>query len=93
MFQRGSQHDLQAKLAKTDGEIADPPLSSGRVKAAHALIDEMGKDDKDALEKELAAHDLPSLEELGRIQIKHTFSWWKLHRDRKKLVGKLDSAK
>ncbi len=86
MFKRDSLDEVQLKLEKIDAEITAHPLASGPVKEAQALIDANGGQDNDAVEVELAARDLPSLQELGKIQLAGTRSWWALHRRRKKLV-------
>lgn len=90
MARRETQEELTAQLQELDAEIAAHPLASEKVRAAHAVIDELGADDKEAVAERLAEMGLPGLEGLGRIQAKHTVSWWKLHRRRLKLLAKFD---
>jgi hypothetical protein len=92
MFRRDSLDGLNAKLETVDAEIAAHPLSSTAVKEAHAIIEAKGEKDTAAVERELAERNLPSLEDLGRIQVKTTASWWRLYRDRKKLVHKIEKS-
>lgn len=77
------------KLAAVDAAISSHPLASAPVKSAFEAIERHGKDNKEAISKELGERNLPSLDELGRIQIRNMFSWWKLHRSRRSLLKKL----
>ena len=86
MFKRDSAQEVELKLAEVDAEIAGHPLASDAVKEAQAFIDEKGDQDNAAVDAELAARNLPGLEELGKIQLSSTRSWWALHRRRNKLV-------
>lgn len=90
MFPRESAEQLTRRLAEVDGLIAAHPLAQASVREAHALIESIGEKDTDALSGELAARGLPTLEELGRIQVQTTSSWWRLHRDRKKILKKIE---
>lgn len=45
------------------------------------------------MSRELADQNLPSLEELGKLQVDSTISWWKLHRKRNNLVKKIARSK
>lgn len=87
---RKSDHALQAKLESIDAAIAAHPYSSERFKGANAVIAATGKDGKDLVERELAENDPPGLEELGKIQLRGTASWWKLHRERNKVAKKIE---
>lgn len=80
-------HELQARLTEIDEKILSHPLSADRVKDAHATIEEVGKSNKEEVEKTLKERGLPDLKELGKIQLKHTFSWWRLHRQRQKTLN------
>ena len=93
MFHRESLEELEAKLEAVDAEIASHPLSSERVKAAQAIVEALGTQDTEKVSKELADQNLPSLEELGKVQVDSTMSWWKLHRKRNNLVKKIARAK
>ena len=86
MFNRDSIEVVELKLEKVDAEIAAHPLSSEPVKEAQALIDAKGDKDNETVEAELASRNLPGLEELGKIQLSGTRSWWALHRRRNKLL-------
>lgn len=73
-------------------KIAAHPLSSPPVKEAHAVIEAHGgKDESGELSRELKERGLPSLEELGKIQARTSFSWWRLHRKRRSLERRLAS--
>ena len=93
MFHSESLEELEAKLEAVDAEIASHPLSSERVKAAQAIVEALGTKDTEKVSKELADQNLPSLEELGKVQVDSTMSWWKLHRKRNNLVKKIARSK
>ena len=93
MFQKESREDLEARLRALDEEISAHPLASEPVKQAHQIVERHNENDKDAIAKDLAEHGLPSLDKLGKIQLEHTGSWWRLHRNRNKIVKKLDKLK
>lgn len=93
MFHRESLEELEAKLEAVDAEIASHPLSSERVKAAQAVVEALGTQGTEKVSKELADQNLPSLEELGKVQVDSTMSWWKLHRKRNNLVKKIARSK
>ncbi|KAB1662119.1 hypothetical protein F8O07_07200 [Pseudoclavibacter sp. CFCC 13796] len=46
-------------------------------------------DDVEAISQELEAQGQPSIADLGRIQVRGTLSWWRLHRKRKNILAKL----
>ncbi|PHP52852.1 hypothetical protein BW737_006820 [Actinomyces ruminis] len=71
-----------------DAQIASHPLGSDRVRAAHRIIEECNRDE-DSASRELERMGLPSLQELGLLQVRHTLSWWRLHRKRKILIRRL----
>lgn len=89
MFERRSPAELRKALTEVEEQIAQHPLGSEEVQLAHQVITAHDGDDKEAIEAELKASNLPSLAKLGEIQAKGTLSWWKLHRKRKKLIAKL----
>jgi len=83
--------ELSRRIAEVDAQIAAHPLSSEPVTQAHAVIEAHGStDDSDAISRELASRGLPSLVELGRIQARSSFSWWRLHRKRRALLRRAD---
>ncbi len=77
-------------LAAVDAAIAAHPLSSERVTRANAIIEAADGDDKAGVEARLAEERLPDLAELGRIQVRHSVSWWRLHRRRRRILARLD---
>jgi len=93
VFHRESLEELEAKLEAVDADIASHPLSSDRVKAAQAIVEARGNKDTEEVSRELADQNLPSLEELGKLQVDSTISWWKLHRKRNNLVKKIARSK
>jgi hypothetical protein len=93
MINRKSDAQLQAELESVDAAIATHELASEPATRAHAIIEAIGKDNKELLERELAEQELPDLEELGRIQLRGSASWWKLHRDRNRVVKRSKSSR
>jgi len=89
MFQRESLHELEAKIEAIDVRIAAHPLASAPVTAAHAIIEANTGQDAEVVSRELAERNLPTLEEIGIIQARGTVTWWRLHRDRSKLIAKV----
>lgn len=85
-----TRKEIETELAHLDSEIAAHPLASEPVTAAHAIIEQHGEENKEIIQQRLAEQNLPSLDEVGRLTAKHTFSWWKLHRARKKLIAKIE---
>jgi hypothetical protein len=80
----------EADLAAADAAIAAHPLSSEPVARAHAIIESSDRDDRAAVDARLAEEGLPGLAELGRIQVRHSLSWWRLHRRRRKVLARRD---
>lgn len=78
-----------ARLAAVEVAIASHPLSSPPVRDAFEVIERHGKENSAEISRELSERDLPSLVELGRIQVRSTFSWWNLHRRQRALRKKL----
>lgn len=81
--------DIEKRLAEVDRSIAAHPLASTSVQEAFAVIEKHGKENKDAISLELRERNLPSLDELGRVQLRTTYRWWQLHRNRRSLLKKL----
>ncbi|ALJ21067.1 hypothetical protein [Microbacterium sp. No. 7] len=90
MFGRKSLDALNAQRQQIDARIEAHPLSAEEVRQAHAIIEARGDKDNAAIECELSANGLPSLEELGRIQVESTASWWRLHRERAKIAKRIE---
>ena len=90
MFNRQSLKELQAKLASANAAVAAHPLASDRVTRAHAIIESIDSDDKELVNKKLAEEDLPDLAEIGLLTMRHSVSWWKVNRERNKIVEKLE---
>ena len=87
---QGRRARSEAELAAVDDAIATHPLSSDRVTRANAIIEASDRDDKAAVEARLAEEGLPGLAELGKIQVRHSVSWWRQHRRRRKILARLD---
>ena len=92
MFHRESLEELKARLEAVDAEIPSHPLSSKQVEAAQAIVEARENKDAEEVSRELAEQNLPSLEELGKIQVQSTVGWWKLHRKRNNLTKKIDRS-
>jgi hypothetical protein len=90
MFPRKSPQELHAGLDAAEAAIAAHPFSSEEVVRAHAVIESVEVKDKDVVSARLAEEGLPDMVELGLITARHTVSWWKLHRDRRKILAALD---
>lgn len=90
MVDRPEPDDLRQKLAVLDAAIAAHPLASAPVTEANAVIDELKPAGQDVVARELAARGLPDLVALGRITIRDSASWWRLHRNRAKLVARIE---
>ncbi|MFC6356542.1 hypothetical protein [Luethyella okanaganae] len=93
IFRRESVPELEAKLEEIDADIARHPIASEKVKKAHRIVENRGDKSDADLTHALAASGLPALEELGRIQLEHTGSWWRLHRARNKIITKIQKLK
>lgn len=79
-----------ARLAQVEEDIAAHPLASERVKLAQAVVDNADEKDKAEVNRQLTERGLPSLEELGKIVVQGTASWWRLHRDKKKIEKNIE---
>lgn len=93
MFRRKALPELEAKLEAIDKSLARHPLASERVKKAHLVVGNRGDLDDATVARQLAEAGLPSLEELGKIQLEHTGSWWRLHRNRNRILRKIEKLK
>ena len=94
MFGRRRTHSaLRAELAEVETLIAAHPLASARIRAAHDVVADGRSVDPTEVDRRLADDGLPGTEELGRVQLAGLWSWWKLHRRKRKLehrVGRAD---
>jgi hypothetical protein len=89
MFGRRSSPALRAELDEVNRLIAAHPLASPRVRAAHDVIDNSPSRDVEEVERQLADGGLPSVRELGEAQVAGSWSWWKLHRRKRKLEQRI----
>ena len=85
MFWGKSAQSLRSELAAVEEQIAAHPLSDPSVKRSHEIIE-------GHRHAELERLGLPSLDDVGKIQAKHTASWWRLHRRRRNLTKRLGIA-
>ena len=91
MFGRHEGVDtLRRELEQVDALIAAHPLASPRIRAAPEIVGEARSRDAAEIERQLADRGLPGAEELGRAQVAGTWSWWKLHRSRRRLVRRME---
>jgi len=80
---------LRLYLDKIETAIAAHPLASEPVLQSFEVIKRIGQENAELISEELEARGLPSLDELGKLQVRHGFSWARLHRKRKRLRNKL----
>lgn len=85
--------ELEGQLREVEERISAHPLASERVVEAQKLVEERNGKDQKALSRELSERGLPSLEELGQIQFRNTASWWRLHRDQKRLSRQIHKCR
>lgn len=90
IFERPPRSTLEEQLQEVEENISSHPFSDRRIVEANSLVDSMEGADKEEIERLLASQDLPSLEELGKITASGTYSWWKLNRDKRKLIKKIE---
>ncbi|WP_346620935.1 hypothetical protein [Blastococcus montanus] len=83
---------LTAELAEVDAQISAHPLASRRIRAAQAEVASSESRDAAEIDGELAADGLPSVEELGRAHVSGTWSWWKLHRRKRRHEKRIERA-
>jgi hypothetical protein len=87
---RKNADELRSELQEVEALISAHPLASQRIRAAHQLVDNRESGDAADIDQQLADQGLPSVEELGRVQVAGSWSWWKLHRRRRKLERKIE---
>jgi hypothetical protein len=80
---------LRAELDDVRALIAAHPLTSDRVRAAHQVIADSRTGGVDDVAKALADSGLPSAVELGRTQVAGFWSWWRLHRRKRRLEWRI----
>ena len=80
---------LRAELDDVRALIAAHPLASHRVRAAHQVIDDSRTGGVDDVDKALADSGLPSAVELGRTHVAGLWSWWRLHRRKRRLKQRI----
>lgn len=85
-----SRSALEEELRAVNAKLSTHPLASAPVKEAHALVATMQGADKTEVSKRLSDKGLPSLDELGSLQLKGSVSWWRLNRRKNKLEKKLE---
>ena len=83
---------LRAELAKVDQLISAHPLASQPIRAAGARVEERGSRSPAEVDEQLAADGLPSVEDVGRTTASGMWSWWKLHRAKRRLDQKIQRA-
>ncbi len=83
---------LRAELADVRALLAAHPLASHRVRAAHEVIEDNRSRGVAEVDEALADRALPGVAELGRAQVVGLWSWWRLHRRRRKLEHRLERA-
>ena len=76
---------LRRELAQVDALISAHPLASQRIRAAHEIVARNRTQGPAAVDRDLATAGLPSAVELGKAQVSGTWSWWQLHRRRRRL--------
>ena len=81
---------LRAELDEVNSLISDHPLASRRVRAAHEVVEGHGSRKSAEVDRDLAAKGLPSVSELGKVQMASTWSWWKLHRRKTTLEKRIE---
>jgi hypothetical protein len=85
MSGRRSPEALRAELDEVGARISAHPLASPRIRAAHDVVGAVGSRDAAKADQELADQGLPSVAELGRAHVAGLWSWWRLHRRKRKL--------
>lgn len=83
---------LEHELKTLNRRIDAHPLSSAPVRDAFEVIERHGKGNVDVISDELRGRGLPSLEDLGKLQARHTFSWWMLNHRRRSLEKRLSGS-
>jgi hypothetical protein len=80
---------LRAELDEVEALITAHPLASRRVRDAHAVVEAGRSRGAREVDRELTAAGLPTTEELGRAQVAGAWSWWRLHRRRRRLERRI----
>ncbi|MGZ0066960.1 hypothetical protein [Microbacterium sp. Yaish 1] len=86
---RKTRSERERELDDVLRAIADHPLSSEEVRQANSLIEQLDGEDPSVVNDSLASRGLPSLDALGKMQLKHGLAFGRLHRRRYKLEKKL----
>lgn len=92
MSQRNNSEALHRELDRVQQLIAAHPLASAHVRAAHDVIDQAHPKDQQTVDQQLAARDLRDTKDLGRTQVTGSWSWWKLHRRKRKLERAIERS-
>ena len=90
MFRTKTLQEFENELRAVETQISAHPLSAEKVVQAQSLVAESSDQPREAVEQRLRAAGLPGLEELGRLQLHHTASWWRLHRRRRRLHHRIE---
>lgn len=93
MPRRDSHQDLRQKLEAVETRISHHLFQLPGIAESLRIVAQSTGKDADAVDAVLASRGLPGLEELGRKQLRHMFSWWKLHRDRRVLQKRMAKAR
>jgi len=95
---RRSVPELEREAARIADEIARHPLASDAFTRAQSIIDQArasgarlssGSSAAADVEARLAADGLPSLSEIGRLQVSGLRGWARLHRDQRRVREEL----
>ncbi|WP_307223706.1 hypothetical protein [Microbacterium arborescens] len=81
--------ERERELEEVLRRIAESPLSSEKFQEANSLIEQLDGEDPSVVNDSLASRGLPSLDALGKMQLKHGLAFGRLHRRRYKLEKKL----
>lgn len=93
MFIRKSLIELEQELLLIEIELEKNQISSKVVQQANELIESSKGRSKEFIEAELSSRGLPSLQELGLIQIQNLFPYGKLFRKKKLVEKKIEKLK
>lgn len=80
---------LDKQLAEIQREISQHPFSDPEILGAQKLIENYKSLEPAEIDRRLSDEGLPSLETLGKNQLRHSFSWWNLHRKKRKVEAKI----
>lgn len=87
-----SRDHMQGKLAAVEDGIHSHPFLGENHRQAQSGIEGPHRGDKEAVQRELTDRSLLPLEEVGKLTLKHTLSWWNLHRKRNRLRARLSRS-